>query len=134
MVKADELKRFEADLAASDELRAKFDEACKSIVESGSAGSDGEVLSKAAGELGYAVNVADFERAVADAQETDDEELSEVVGGVGFMPVSKSREDEHGHDVGCLIGWHCYVTMLHTATNSTQVRCLKNYVCEWFNN
>ena len=73
---------FEAALKESKELQEKFEAAKKRIVENNGATNKAELLAKAATEVGFALNVADLERAIAEAQELSEEELEQVSGGI----------------------------------------------------
>ena len=80
---------FEAALKESKELQEKFEAAKKRIVENNGATNKAELLAKAATEVGFALNVADLERAIAEAQELSEEELEQVSGGMDTVPVAR---------------------------------------------
>ena len=80
MAGTDELRRLEADLAADEALRARFDEAVRGAAEAG-AKSEAEAVAAAAAGLGYRVAVADLERSSAGAEEIDLDDLQGVAGG-----------------------------------------------------
>ena len=82
MAGTDELRRLEADLAADEALRARFDEAVRGAAEAG-AKSEAEAVAAAAAGLGYRVAVADLERSSAGAEEIDLDDLQGVAGGFG---------------------------------------------------
>ncbi len=132
MNKTPEMVRMEADLAASEELRGKFDAAMKRIAEAGQARSDGEVFEKAAAELGYHVTAAELERLSAEDEAVSPDELALLAGG---KHINKNTEpwhkDSDGHDEFCLAAWHCYTAMIHTKANqgNEHVRCLADYNC-----
>jgi len=114
---------MEADLAASEELRGKFDASMKRIAEAGEAKSDGEVFEKAAAELGYQVTAAELERLSAENEEISPDEMEQAAGGGG--------EDGDGHDNWCLTAWHCHAITLHTTPKkgNEDVACFDNYLC-----
>lgn len=122
MTKPEEMKRLEADLASDKDLKEKFEKTVDRIAGEGKVQSDGELFAKAAGELGYSITAADFERLDADGEEVDLDELESSAGG-------KGEKDEYGHDIGCIAVWHCYTAMLHTETESKEVLCWKHYAC-----
>ena len=126
MFKSDEMKRMEADLAASEELRNKYLEACERIAAAGGIGSDGEMMAKAAEELGYQVKLSELERAFADSQELSDEELEYVAGGINEW---------------CLIDYLCYGAFMHErqpyiCTGDAQFSepCWSDFACISVNN
>ena len=144
MSKSEELQRMERDLNEQPELREKLDAEIKRIAEAGEAQSDGEAIVKAAASLGYDVTLEELERAAADLEKLDDGEL-EASGGSGNRPAdgeycfrdfscdsmwNTATEDEKGHNAWCHVSWHCYVAILHTETNSKNVHCWSDYICE----
>ena len=116
---SEELKRLKNDLSTNAELRKKMEETAKRIAESGEAKSDGEILVKAAAELGYAVKIADFERAMADDEELDPEELKQSAGGVSQ----------------CFTDYNCYNIVNHSDNPNPELKrksaCFSEYVCLW---
>ena len=76
-----ELTRMEETLRNDTELQKKYEETCKRIAESGEAKSDGEIMVKAAAELGFSITIEDMERAKAASEELSDDELDKVAGG-----------------------------------------------------
>ena len=81
---------------------------------------------KAAASLGYTVRPEELERAAADLEKLDDDEL-EAAGGKGFRKEKKT--DEHGRLEWCVAAWHCFVATLHSETESTDVTCWKDHRC-----
>ena len=145
--KSSELLRMERDMSEHPELREELDAEIKRIAGAGEAASDGEALVKAAAALGYTVTVEELERTAADLEKLDDNELDAAAGGkdLNYNDVEKDEKyaretcghyyradrskDEHGRDGNCLLSWHCLVTVLHTKTESKDVRCLSDYAC-----
>ena len=84
MSKSENIKAFEAALKENKELQEKFAAAQKRIMENKEASSNGEVLVKAAAEIGYTLTMAELERAFAQIQELNDEELGQVAGGLDY--------------------------------------------------
>ena len=115
MRKSETLKAFETALNESKELQENFVAAQKRIVENDAASSDGELLVKAAAEVGYTLTMAELERVMAQSQELSDEELNRVVGGADK------------NDDWCLFNHHCFATLRHTDDGSTTATCWKNY-------
>ena len=147
MRKSEELLWLERDLSEHPELREKLDAEIKRIADAGEASCDGEAMVKAAAALGYTVTPEELERAAADLEKLDDDEL-DAAGGKNERDVFQvekdekhAREncghyyradfskDEHGRDGNCYVSWHCLVTMLHTGTKSPDVVCLSDYAC-----
>lgn len=112
-----ELTRMEEALRNDEELRKKFEEAIKKVAESGEAKCDGEVMVKAAAELGFSITIEELERAKADSEELSDDELDNASGGVNL------REDDKGHTNWCITAWHCLATTLHTETTTHEEAC-----------
>jgi predicted ribosomally synthesized peptide with nif11-like leader len=81
MSKSENMIAFELALKESKELREKFVAAQKRIAENKEASNDVELLVKAAAAVGYTLTVAEIERAIAQAQEINDEDLAKVAGG-----------------------------------------------------
>ncbi len=76
MGKDSELVRLEHDMRSDETLAKRLEEAAAAY-----AGSDAEILAAAAAELGYQVDVAELERASAQSEEIDLDELAHVAGG-----------------------------------------------------
>lgn len=83
MSKFESLVAFEAALQESRELQEKFEAAKKRIAENKEAKTHTELLVKAAAEVGYTLIESELERALAQAQEVNEEELAKVAGGTG---------------------------------------------------
>ena len=122
-----ELTRMEEALRSDEELRQKLEEACKKIAESGEAKNDGEIMVKAAAELGYSITIEELERASASAEELSEEELNSVSGGEWAL--AWEGEDEYGHDRYCVSVWHCNTITLHTNSKDKAVSCFADYFC-----
>ena len=116
------LKEFDEALAKDEEMKKTFLETCQKIADAGEASSDGEVIMKAAEEMGYRLSLEEIEREAASSEELNDDELEQVAGGIG------NREDEYGHDTWCITGWHCYAVTLHTGAEE-KTSCWSNYYC-----
>lgn len=127
MSKSEEIIKFETALRASEEMRKKYEEACERIARETEGQSEGEVMSKAAAELGYTVSAADIERSMADSQELDLDELEKVAGG------SSATTDENGNDIFCICAWHCFTAAIHTSSASKEVSCWSDYNCVKWN-
>jgi len=124
MSKTPEMMRMEADLAASEALREKFDAAMKRIAEAGEAQSDGEAFEKAAAELGYQITAAELERLSAENEEISPDEMEQAAGGFG-------THDSDTHDDFCFVAWHCFGIVCHTKANegNERVACWSDYNC-----
>jgi hypothetical protein len=128
----DELKEA---LAADKDKAEKFKEALASD-ECEACGSKAEALSLAAAAVGLEISPEEVERAMAEAQELDDEELEKIGGGDAtcdkaywcgelFIP----GEDEKGHDNWCVAAWHCFDVFLHTEATKHDEACFADYIC-----
>jgi len=121
MSKSEELLRLERDLNEQPELGEKLDAEIKRIAEAKEAQSDGEVMVKAAAALGYTITMGELERATADLEKLDDDEL-DAAGGFDI-------QDETGHNKWCIKSWYCFTVLQHTDTKSKDVACWSDYTC-----
>ena len=137
-----ELKRFENDLKASDELKGKLEEALKHIADEGKAQSDGEAMVQAAKELGYNISITALEQAKAAAQDLDAEALQQVSGGTSDMCLKDYQciylykhdsDDKDGHTALCLAVWHCFTAAIHTEGETKDEACWSDYRCVYIN-
>ena len=118
------IKAFEAALKENKELQEKFAAAQKRIAENKEASSDGELLVKAAAEIGFTLSMEELERAFAQDQELSDEELDNVVGGVN---------NGSANDTWCVKDYACYFVYKHDSTNKLAA-CFSDYNCFQFYN
>ena len=93
-------------------------------------GNDAEAFSLAARAVGFEIAPEEVERAMAEGQELDAEELKKVAGGKPscdsfFITV----EDNDGHDGWCMTAWHCFVATLHTEGGTANEACFSDYAC-----
>ena len=110
------LKKFEETLRKDEKLRARFAAEFKRIAEEKSAGNDAEAYVKAAKALGYDFSMAEVEKASAEAQVLDPEELDKVTGG---------RYDEGW----CIDVFGCYLLNRHDTPDKEGYPCFANYDC-----
>ena len=142
MGKSEELQRLERDLKEQPELREKLEAEIKRIAETKEAESDGEAMVKAAAALGYTITLEELERATADLEKLDDDEL-DAAGGMNPADESYREQaerrakingrDEYGNYTYCGGAWHCYAAMMHTETVVRNVRCWTDYRCAMIN-
>ena len=140
MDKSEEMLRLEHDLNGQPELREKLDAEIKRIAEAGEAECDGEAMVKAAAALGYTITLEELERAAADLEKLDDDELDAAGGnneeyclGKNYTCMKFYRndfEDEEGHDERCWTGYHCGTITLHTDSKSKRKACWSDYLCD----
>ncbi len=78
------VRKFEKALRESWELQRRLVEELKKIAGERSASNDAEAMAKAAQALGYDFTVADMEKAHAETQELDPEEMEQAAGGWCF--------------------------------------------------
>ena len=77
----DNIKAFENAMNESAELREKFEAAEDRIYKNKEAANIGDLLSKAASEVGFTLSAAEIEQAFAQSRELSDDDLSSVSGG-----------------------------------------------------
>ena len=105
------VRKFEADLRGNEELQKKLFEELVKIAKEKSAESDAEAMAKAAQTLGYDFTVADMEKANAETQELDPEEMEQAAGG------------------WCFADYDCYTAWNHDSPDQPGSACLKDYDC-----
>ena len=123
------LRAFEEALATDKALVDNYQAVVEQIIASGDAGSETEIVVKAAAELGYDVSLEELERALAGVQELDEAELDSVAGGDPRYCTISDTCDEFGHDNTCVVFWHCYAAFRHTDAQSQRVDCWEDYIC-----
>ena len=111
---SEEMNRLMADIEADAELKKKIEEEARLVAEGGEVSSDLEAMAKAAEKLGYAIKVADLERAMAANEKLDREELHLVSGGKHHW---------------CTINDTCLLTFMHHDEEDRHDNCLKDYQC-----
>ena len=92
------VRKFEKDLRGNEKLQKKLFEELAKIAKEKSAESDAEAMAKAAHALGYDFTVADMEKANAETQELDPEEMEQAAGG------------------WCFADYDCYTAWNHDST------------------
>ena len=123
------LAEIKAALAADKEKAEKFEQALASD-ECKACGNKAEAFSMAARAAGLEVSPEEVERAMAEGQELDTEELKKVAGGKPMCDSFFVRfEDKEGHDAWCMTAWHCFVATLHTDGGTEKEACFSNYFC-----
>ncbi len=151
MSKCEEILRMKHDMNEQPELKEKLEAEIKRILEAGEVENDGEVMVKAAAARGYTITLEELERAAADLEELDDDEL-EAAGGVvyspGFLEESvnsskgcdkvqnafnraKKSKDEKGRGGSCLYDWHCSMAFKHSDSKSKDKQCWSDYLCSF---
>ena len=75
------IKAFENAMNESAELREKFEAAEERIYKNKEAANIGDLLSKAAFEVGFNLSASEIEQAFAQSRELSDDDLSNVSGG-----------------------------------------------------
>ena len=105
------VRKFEKDMRGNEELRKKLFEELKKIAEEKSAESDAEAMAKAARALGYDFTVADMEKAHAETQELDPEEMEQAAGG------------------WCFADYDCYTAWNHDTPDQEGSACFSDYEC-----
>ncbi len=148
----EEFRRFEEDLKKDPELRKKYDEAIQNL-DISQLKSDGEIIARAASQLGYDISVAELERAHAAMQEVDPDEMEHITGGADnplYKPMEgdlclvdyncigcyqKRHIDGDNHNEWCYASWHCYTAFMHTNSNDdAEAACWSDYTCVAVNN
>ena len=105
------VRTFEKALRESGELRRRLAEELKKIAGEGSASNDAEAMAAAARALGYDFTVADMEKANAEAQELDPEEMELAAGG------------------WCFADYDCYTAWNHDTPDQQGSACFSDYEC-----
>ena len=105
------VRKFEKALRESEELQRRLTKELKKIAEERSASNDAEAMAKAAQALGYDFTVADMEKANAETQELDPEEMEQAAGG------------------WCFADYDCYTAWNHDSPDQPGSACLKDYDC-----
>ena len=105
------VRTFEKALRESEELQHRLAQELKKIAEENSAESDAEAMAKAARALGYDFTVADMEKANAEAQELDPEEMEQAAGG------------------WCFADYDCYTAWNHDSPDQQGSACFSDYGC-----
>ena len=105
------VRKFEKDLRGNGELQKKLLEELAKIVKEKSAESDAEAMAKAAQALGYDFTVADMEKAHAETQELDPEEMEQAAGG------------------WCFADYDCYTAWNHDSPDQPGSACFSDYDC-----
>ena len=105
------VREFEKALREREELRKKFEAEFKRIAKEKSAESDAEAMAKAAHALGYDFTVADMEKANAETQELDPEEMEQAAGG------------------WCFADYDCYTAWNHDSPDQQGSACFSDYGC-----
>ena len=105
------VRKFEKALRESEELQRRLSKELKKIAEERSASNDAEAMAKAAQALGYDFTVADMEKANAETQELDPEEMEQAAGG------------------WCFADYDCYTAWNHDSPDQQGSACFSDYDC-----
>ena len=105
------VRKFEKALRENEELRKQLSEELKKIGGEKKAESYAEAMAMAARALGYDFTVADIEKAGAEAQELDPDEMETAAGGV------------------CAVDYDCYTAWNHDTPNQQGTACFGDYEC-----
>ena len=105
------VRKFEKALRESKELQGRLAEELKKIADEKSAANDAEAMAKAARALGYDFTVADMEKANAETQELDPEEMEQAAGG------------------WCFADYDCYTAWNHDTPDQQGSACFSDYEC-----
>ena len=108
------LKKLENALKEDKELAAKFETELQRISKEKDAANDGEAFVKAAKAVGFDISMADLEKATAETQELDPEEIETIAGGAETL---------------CVVLHDCYATFLHDTPDEEGYKCWKEYEC-----
>ena len=108
----DNLKKLEKALRENKELAAKFEAELRRIAREKDAANDGEAFGKAARAVGFDITVADLEKASAEIQELDAEEIEKGAGG------------------WCWADYDCYTAWHHDTENYPGTACWSDFDCK----
>ena len=110
------VRKFEKDLRGNEKLQKKLFEELAKIAKEKSAESDAEAMAKAAQALGYDFTVADMEKAQAEIQELDPEEMGKAAGG-------------WTEGSWCFADYACYTAWNHDSPDEEGFACFTNHNC-----
>ena len=116
------VRKFEKALREDEELRARFAAEFKRIAEEKSAGSDAEAYVKAAKALGFEFSLSEVEKASAETQELDPEEMGKATGGVD----GDGKQDDVGW---CISLYACFTIHHHDTPDREGYPCFADYDC-----
>lgn len=121
------LKKFEEAMKVSKTLAEKFQAEFVRLIREKIASSDGEAVIKAAKEVGFEVTLADLEKAQAEAQNLDQEELDAVAGG-GNEDIAPAKER---FETVCALDYSCHDIFLHNHKHKQGEKepCWHDYLC-----
>ena len=105
------VRKFEKALRENEDLQRRLAVELKRIADEKSASNDAEAMSKAAQALGYDFTVADMEKANAETQELDPEEMEQAAGG------------------WCFADYDCYTAWNHDSPDQQGSSCFSDYDC-----
>ena len=108
----EDVKKLENALQEDKELVAKYEAELRRIAKEKDAANGGEALVKAAKAVGFEITVADLEKASAETQELDPEEIESSAGGSW-----------------CFASYDCYTAWHHDGPEEKGTDCLYNYDC-----
>ncbi|MBR2822194.1 MAG: Nif11-like leader peptide family RiPP precursor [Clostridia bacterium] len=122
------LKKFEEAMKESKALAEKFRVEFKRLITEKIASSDGEAVIKAAKDLGFEVTLADLEKAQAEAQNLDQEELNAVAGGGDDELFAPAKER---FETVCALDYSCHDIFLHNHKHKQGEKepCWHDYLC-----
>ena len=110
------VRKFEKDLRGNEKLQKKLFEELAKIAKEKSVESDAEAMAKAAQTLGYDFTVADMEKAQAEIQELDPEEMGKAAGG-------------WTEGSWCFADYACYTAWNHDSPDEEGFACFTNHNC-----
>jgi len=117
------VRSFEKALRESEELQQKFQAEMKRVAETEEAKSEAEAVVRAAGALGYGFTVSDYEKACAETQELDAEEMTAATGGDEGDPAFHT-------DQWCIADYACALALKHNSDRTSKDEmCAKDYRC-----
>ena len=111
------VKKLEKALKEDKELAAKFEAELRRIAQEKNVANDGEAFVKAAKAVDFDISMADLEKATAETQELDPEEIETIAGGGETL---------------CFVLHDCYATFLHDTPDEEGYNCWKDYDCIQF--
>jgi len=122
------LKKFEGALKGDKTLGEKFRAEFKRLIEEKLAANDGESVIKAAKALGFDITMADLDKAKAEAQNLDPEELDAVAGGGNDGDFAPAKER---YETVCALDYSCHDIFLHNHKHKQGDKepCWHDYLC-----
>lgn len=111
MKKSENIIKFEEAMKNNEEKQKDYESALKKIAAAKDAKSNGELVSRAAKEVGFDLTAEECDLVFAEKQEMADDELDKVAGG------------------WCWTSHGCHVVISHSEEIDETEDCFNEYIC-----